>query len=100
MSLRIPLAKPEITESDIAAVTEVLRGNALSNGPKLTEFENAICAYTGSPFAVAVNSGTSALHLAVKVLNIPEGSEVILPSFAFVSPLECDIAGAAEANFR
>jgi len=87
MSLRIPLAKPEITDEDREAVLEVLRSSSLSMGPKLDEFEKAIGAYVGCGFAVAVNSGTSALHLALKTLALPSGSEVILPSFAFVAPL-------------
>jgi perosamine synthetase len=85
--MRIPLAKPEITDQDCSAVLEVLRTPQLSSGPKIIEFEHAICAYLNVPFAVAVNSGTSALHLALKILNLPEESEVILPSFTFVAPL-------------
>jgi len=54
-------------------------------GPALSEFEQAIAAYIGSPFAVAVNSGTSALHLAVRCLDLQEGGEVIVPSFAFAA---------------
>jgi perosamine synthetase len=54
-------------------------------GPALSEFEQAIAAYIGSPFAVAVNSGTSALHLAVRCLDLQEGDEVIVPSFAFAA---------------
>jgi perosamine synthetase len=87
MTLRIPLAKPEVTDADREAVLEVLCSSSLSTGPKLDEFEKAIGAYVGCAFAVAVNSGTSALHLALKTLDIPSGSEVILPSFAFVAPL-------------
>jgi perosamine synthetase len=87
MTLRIPLAKPEVTDADREAVLEVLCSSSLSMGPKLDEFEKAIGAYVGCAFAVAVNSGTSALHLALKTLDIPSGSEVILPSFAFVAPL-------------
>src|SRR5712692_10601390 len=83
MSLRIPLAKPEITESDREAVMEVLRTAYLSMGPRLRKFEQEICDYTGSKYAVAVNSGTSALHIAVRVLGLEPGSEVILPSFTF-----------------
>jgi dTDP-4-amino-4,6-dideoxygalactose transaminase len=83
MTLRIPLARPEITESDRQAVLDVLRTPYLSMGPKLTEFERAICAYTGGAHAVVVNSGTSALQLAVRALGIERGSEVILPSFTF-----------------
>jgi perosamine synthetase len=85
--MRIPLAKPEVTDADREAVLEVLRSPFLSMGPYLHQFEKAICAYVGCKFAVAVNSGTSALHLALKTLDLRPGSEVILPSFAFVAPL-------------
>jgi perosamine synthetase len=87
MNLRIPLARPEVTDRDRDAVLDVLRTPELSMGPRLGEFEEAICAYLGSSFAVAVNSGTSALHLALRVLNLQPPAEVILPSFAFVAPL-------------
>jgi perosamine synthetase len=83
MSLRIPLAKPEITDSDRQAVLDVLHTPHLSMGPKVLEFEQAICDYTGSRYAVAVNSGTSALHIAVRALGLEPGAEVILPSFTF-----------------
>jgi perosamine synthetase len=83
MTLRIPLAKPEITDADRESVMEVLRTPQLSMGPKLREFEEAICDYTSSKYAVAVNSGTSALHLAVRALKLERGAEVILPSFTF-----------------
>jgi perosamine synthetase len=83
MTVRIPLAKPEITDADRDSVMNVLRTPHLSMGPKLREFEEAICEYTGSKYAVAVNSGTSALHLAVRALKLERGSEVILPSFTF-----------------
>jgi perosamine synthetase len=83
--MRIPLAKPEILESDIDAVVRVLRTPNLALGPKLAEFEQAIAAYIGSPFAVAVNSGTSALHLALRCLDLHQGDEVIAPSFAFAA---------------
>jgi perosamine synthetase len=83
MTVRIPLAKPEITDADRESVMNVLRTPQLSMGPKLREFEEAICEYTGSKYAVAVNSGTSALHLAVRALKLERGAEVILPSFTF-----------------
>jgi len=83
--VRIPLAKPEILDSDIEAVVRVLRTPNLAMGPALSEFEQAIAAYIGSPFAVAVNSGTSALHLAVRCLDLHEGDEIIVPSFAFAA---------------
>ena len=83
----IPLARPEITDADREAVLDVLRTPDLSFGPKLVEFENAVASYLHVDYAVAVNSGTSALHLALRLLDLPAGSEVILPSFAFAAPL-------------
>jgi perosamine synthetase len=83
MTVRIPLAKPEITDADRESVMNVLRTPQLSMGPKLRAFEEAICEYTGSKYAVAINSGTSALHLAVRALKLERGAEVILPSFTF-----------------
>ena len=85
MNIRIPLAKPEILESDIDAVVRVLRTPNLALGPALIEFEQKFAAYVGSPYAVAVNSGTSALHLAVRCLDLREGDEVIAPSFTFAA---------------
>ncbi len=87
MAFRIPLAQPEITDADRNAVVAVLHTPQLSMGAKVVDFEHSIGEYVRSPFAVAVNSGTSALHLAFKILDIPEGAEVILPSFAFIAPL-------------
>jgi perosamine synthetase len=81
--MRIPLASPEILQSDIDAVVEVLRTPQLAMGPKLAEFERDFAGYLGCPFAVAVNSGTSALHLIIRCLNLQPGDEVIVPSFAF-----------------
>jgi perosamine synthetase len=83
MNLRIPLAKPELTEADREAVMSVLRTPYLSSGPKVAEFERAICDYTGAAHAVAVNSGTSALQLAIRALGIERGAEVVVPSYTF-----------------
>src|SRR5438552_2111725 len=99
MSIRIPLAKPEITDADRDAVMEVLRTPYLSMGPKLQEFEQAICDYTGSKHAVAVNSGTSALQIAVRALELDPCAEVILPSFAFSAVLNVMLQEGLQAVF-
>ena len=83
--MRIPLSAPDITEQDIEAVTGVLRTSSLSLGPKVREFERVISAYTGASDTIAVNSGTSGLHLCIRALGISEGDEVIVPSFAFIA---------------
>jgi perosamine synthetase len=99
MTQRIPLAKPEITDADREAVMEVLRTPHLSMGPKVAEFERAICDYTGSKYAVAVNSGTSALHIAVRALGLEPGAEVILPSFTFSALLNVILQEGLQPRF-
>ena len=83
--MRIPLSSPDITEQDIEAVTGVLRTSSLSLGPKVREFERAISRYVGASDAIAVNSGTSGLHLCIRALGITEGDEVLVPSFTFIA---------------
>lgn len=81
----IPMSSPEITEDDVNAVAEVVRSGHLALGPKTEEFERRIAEYVGASHAVAVSSGTSALHLIVKAMDIGPGDEVLVPSFTFVS---------------
>lgn len=85
MPIRIPLSSPDITESDVQAVTAVLRTTRLSQGPALDNFEQAIAGYLGAPQVIAVSSGTAALHLCLRAFGVGEGDEVILPSFAFIA---------------
>lgn len=83
--MRVPLSAPDVTEAEIEAVAEVLRGSQLSLGPKLVEFEAAVARFVGVPHAVAVSSGTAGLHLAMIALGIGVGDEVIVPSFTFIA---------------
>jgi perosamine synthetase len=83
--MRIPLSAPDVTEAEIEAVSAVLRTSHLSLGPKLDEFEQAMARYVGTSHAIAVNSGTSGLHLCIRALGISEDDEVIVPSFAFIA---------------
>jgi len=87
--MEIPLSRPDITEREIEAVMAVLRTPRLSLGPKLEEFEEKLARYAGVRHAVAVNSGTSALHLIVKALGIGEGDEVITTPFSFIASANC-----------
>ena len=80
----IPYGHQWIDEEDIEEVVKVLRSDWITTGPKIEEFENALCRYIGCKYAVAVNSGTSALDIAVQTLNLPAGSEVITTPFTFV----------------
>ncbi len=83
--MTIPLSRPDITSTECDAVLEVLRSDALSLGPRLPVFEHAVAEAAGSRFAVAVNSGTSGLHLAMKAAGISPGHEVITTPFSFVA---------------
>ncbi|NPV29986.1 MAG: DegT/DnrJ/EryC1/StrS family aminotransferase [Firmicutes bacterium] len=82
---RIPMALPDLDESDIEAVIEVLRSGRLALGQRAEEFERLICEYIGVEHAVAVSSGTAALHLIVRALGIGPGDEVLVPSFTFAA---------------
>ena len=86
---KIPLSAPFIEADDVEAVNEVVRSGRLSLGPKLEEFEDALAEHTGRKYAVAMNSGTSALHIAVKCLGIGRGDRVIVPPFTFVASANC-----------
>jgi len=83
--MQIYLSRPDITEREIEAVCEVLRGPNLSLGPKLAEFEQVFAKYIGIKRAVAVNSGTSGLFLCMLALGIEPGDEVITTPFTFVA---------------
>ncbi len=82
---KIPLAKPYVGDEEIAAVTEVIKSGMLSLGPKLKEFETNFAQLVGTKHAIAVNSGTSGLHLCLKAIGIKPGDEVITASFSFVA---------------
>jgi len=90
-SQQIPLAKPDIDEADVAAVQAVLADpdGRLALGPNLTRFEDALARVAGRKHAVAVNSGTSALHLIVRALELGPGDEVITTPFSFVASTNC-----------
>ncbi|MCH7872380.1 MAG: DegT/DnrJ/EryC1/StrS family aminotransferase [Planctomycetes bacterium] len=85
MPREISLSAPDLTEAEIEAVVEVLRTPRLSLGPKLDEFEAAFTEYLGVRHAVACNSGTSALHLIWRALEIGPGDEVITTPFSFIA---------------
>ncbi len=81
----IPLSRPDITQHEIDLVSQVLRSDRLSIGPMVNRFELMIAERCGREHAVAVNSGTSGLHLALLALGIRPGDEVITSSFSFVA---------------
>jgi UDP-4-amino-4,6-dideoxy-N-acetyl-beta-L-altrosamine transaminase len=85
----IPYGHQTIDDDDIEEVIKVLRSDWLTTGPKVSEFEKAICDYVGCKYAIAVNSGTSALDIAVSSLELPTGSEVITTPFTFAATSNC-----------
>lgn len=85
MKSTIPYGKQSIDQSDIDAVTEVLQSDFITTGPKISEFEKAVCDFTGAEFAVAVSSGTAALHCAMFAAGIKGGDEVIVTPMTFAA---------------
>jgi len=81
----IPIAKPVVDNEEVEAVKEVLLSGSLAQGRKVGEFEEAFAAYIGTRYAVAVSSGTAALHLALLAYGIGEGDEVITTPFSFIA---------------
>lgn len=81
----IVISKPSLGPEEYEAVDAVLRSGMLAAGPKVTEFEDAFAAYVGVEHAIAVGSGTAALHVGLMAAGIGPGDEVIVPSFTFAA---------------
>lgn len=81
----LPYGRQQVDEDDIAAVVEVLRSDWLTTGPMVDRFERAVADYVGAKYAVAVSSGTAALHAAIFAIGVGPGDEVILPPMTFVA---------------
>lgn len=88
-----------IDEADIRAVTEVLASDYLTCGPKITELEERLCGLTGAGYATAVNSGTSALHIACQAAGVKEGDEVITTPITFAASANCALYCGARPVF-
>ena len=82
----IPHSRPMIDQGDIKAVSDVLASGMIAQGKKVKEFEDAIARFVGTKYAVAVSSGTSALHVTLLGLGVGPGDEVIMPSYVCSSP--------------
>lgn len=79
---------PEIDEAEIQSVVETLRSGWLTTGPKVNQFEAEFAKFLGTGQAIAVNSGTAALHLALDAVGVKEGDEVIVPTMTFAATAE------------
>ncbi|MDP4528339.1 UDP-4-amino-4,6-dideoxy-N-acetyl-beta-L-altrosamine transaminase [Alkalimonas delamerensis] len=95
----IPYGRQHITAEDIAAVQAVLQSDFLTQGPVVPAFEQQFCALTGARYAVAVNSATSALHLACLALGVKPGSRVWTSPISFVASANCARYCGASVDF-
>ncbi|MCI5039557.1 MAG: UDP-4-amino-4,6-dideoxy-N-acetyl-beta-L-altrosamine transaminase [Donghicola eburneus] len=95
----IPYGRQDISQADIDAVVDVLKSDFLTQGPAVPAFEQAIADYVGAKFGVAVNSATSALHIAVKALGLGEGDLMWTSPITFVASANCGRYCGADVDF-
>jgi perosamine synthetase len=91
--------KQYIDWRDILVVVKTLCSNFLTQGPKVAQFEKAICEYTGAKYAVAVANGTAALHMAMMALDVGKGDEIITSPNTFLASANCALYVGADAKF-
>ena len=99
MTTMIPYGRQNINQADIDAVVEVLRSDFLTQGPVVPEFEKAVAVYCHANHAVAVNSATSALHIACLALGVGKGDLVWTSPITFVASANCALYCGAEVDF-
>lgn len=95
----IPYGRQDITQADIDAVVKVLRSNYLTQGPMVPRFENAVAEYCGARHAIAVNSATSALHIACLALGLGPGDWLWTTPITFVASSNCGLYCGAKVDF-
>lgn len=95
----IPYGRQDISEDDIQSVVDVLRSDFLTQGPAVPAFENAVASYCGASHAVAVNSATSALHIACLSLGVGSGDMVWTSPITFVASANCALYCGARVDF-
>ncbi|WP_420599264.1 UDP-4-amino-4,6-dideoxy-N-acetyl-beta-L-altrosamine transaminase [Neptuniibacter sp.] len=95
----IPYGRQEITQADIDAVVEVLQSDFLTQGPKVPQFEQNVAAKVGARYALAVNSATSALHIACMALGLGKGDLLWTTPVTFVASANCGVYCGAEVDF-
>lgn len=88
MPHRVPFFVPDIGQAEIDSVVESLRSGWITTGPKTKEFERQFAEYVGAPRAIAVNSATAALHLALDAIGVGRDDEVIVPTMTFTATAE------------
>jgi len=95
----IPIARPIIDEEEIDAATDVMRSGVIAESTKVFDFEKAFSSYIGVNHAVAVNSGTSALQIALQAAGIGKGDEVVTSSFSFIATANSILYNGAKPVF-
>ena len=95
----IPYGKQQISQADIDSVVAVLQSDWLTQGPKVPAFEAAIANYCNAQYGIAVNSATSALHIACLALNVSEGDTVWTSPISFVASANCALYCGAKVDF-
>ena len=95
----IPYGRQTIDEEDVEAVVRVLRSDFLTQGPETPSFENLVASSLGVPHAVAANSATSALHIALLAMGVGAGDEVWVPAITFVASSNAALYCGASVNF-
>ena len=95
----IPYGRQSISEEDIAAVADVLRSDFLTQGPAVPAFEASVASHTGAAYSLAVNSATSALHIACMALGVGPGDLVWTSPITFVASANCALYCGAEVDF-
>jgi len=99
MTAMIPYGRQDISQADIDAVVEVLRSDYLTQGPAVPAFEKTVASYCGAQHAVAVNSATSALHIACLALGVGPGDRVWTSPITFVASANCVLYCGAQVDF-
>jgi perosamine synthetase len=95
----LPYGRQEISDADVAAVAEALRSGWLTTGPRVAQFEQAFARHCGAAEGVAVNSGTAALHAAMRALGVGPGDEVIVPAITFAASANAALYEGARPVF-
>ena len=95
----IPYGKQDVTKEDIKSVVNILNSDFLTQGPAVPLFEKSLCDYTGAEYSIAVNSATSALHIACLSLDLKKGDILWTSAISFVASANCAIYCGAEVDF-
>src|SRR5437660_4651460 len=95
----LPFALPHITQAEVDEVVDTLRSGWLTTGPKTKRFEREFAERVGAPYALAVNSATAAMHLALDAIGLQAGDEVIVPVYTFTATAEVVVYFGARPVF-